>query len=111
MKYRIEYYSDKVQKNLFTFPKTLIARFIHITERMKIHGPNIGMPHTKAMKNGLFEMRLKSQDGLGRVLYCTLVGHRIVILHGFVKKTDRTPKKDLTLGLARMKEVKKNALP
>ncbi|EXS21116.1 type II toxin-antitoxin system RelE/ParE family toxin [Acinetobacter pittii] len=51
-------------------------------------------------------MRLKSQEGIARVMYCTLVGKRIVMLHSFVKKTQKTPKQDLNLALDRMKEVK-----
>ena len=41
---------------------------------MRIYGANLGMPHTKAMKDGLFEMRMKSKEGIGRVFYCTLGG-------------------------------------
>ncbi|MFY0068381.1 type II toxin-antitoxin system RelE/ParE family toxin [Acinetobacter baumannii] len=52
------------------------------------------------------ELRLKSQEGIARVMYCTLVGKRIVMLHSFVKKTQKTPKQDLNLALDRMKEVK-----
>lgn len=57
------------------------------------------------MSKGLFELRLKSQEGIARVMYCTLVGKRIVMLHSFVKKTQKTPKQDL-IALDRMKEVK-----
>ena len=49
------------------------------------------------MSKGLFELRLKSQEGIARVMYCTLVGKRIVMLHSFVKKTQKTPKQDLNL--------------
>ena len=69
-------------------------------------GPNLGMPHTKAMGDGLFELRLKGAEGIARVFYCAVVNRRIVMLHSFVKKTDRTPKRDLVLATNRMKEVK-----
>ena len=69
-------------------------------------GPNLGDPHTKAMGNGLFELRLKGAEGIARVFYCTLVGKRIVMLHSFVKKTERTPPRELDVALNRMKEVK-----
>jgi phage-related protein len=39
----------------------------------------------------LYEVRAKAAEGIGRALYCTLVGQRIVILHGFVKKSDKIP--------------------
>jgi phage-related protein len=55
---------------------------------------------------GLFELRLKSREGIGRVFYCTLVGQQIVMLHQFVKKTDKTPPKELAVARKRMKEWK-----
>ena len=66
------------------------------------------MPHTQAMKDGLFELRMKSKEGIGRVFYCTLVNKRIVMLHSFIKKTQKTPPSDLKLAISRMKEVKAN---
>ncbi len=69
-------------------------------------GPNLGEPHTKAMKNGLFELRLKGAEGIARVFFCTQVGRRIVVLHSFVKKTNRTPPRELDTAIRRMKEVK-----
>ena len=42
------------------------------------------------MGDGLFEIRAKGQEGIGRALFCTVVGKRIVILHGFIKKTEKT---------------------
>ncbi len=44
------------------------------------------MPHTKAMGEGLFEMRPKGRDGIGRALYCYQKGKKIIILHAFIKK-------------------------
>jgi phage-related protein len=45
-------------------------------------------------------------EGIGRAFYCTLVGKRIVVLHGFVKKTDKTPSKELKIARDRLKELK-----
>jgi phage-related protein len=73
---------------------------------MLAFGPDLEMPHTRAMGAGLFELRLKSQEGIGRVFYCTVVGRKIVMLHQFVKKTDKTPPKELVLARKRMKEWK-----
>ena len=73
---------------------------------MMQYGPDLGMPHTRAMGAGLFEMRLKSQEGNGRVFYCTLVKRQVVMLHQFVKKTAKTPPKELVVARRRMKEWK-----
>jgi phage-related protein len=53
----------------------------------------------------LFELRIKAAEGIARVFYCTIVGRRIVILHQFVKKTDKTPAKELQIARRRMKEI------
>jgi len=108
MKWKITYYSESLQQEILTLPIGLQARYIHLTARMCIYGANLGMPHTKAMKNGLFELRMKSKEGIGRIFYCTLVNKHIVMLHCFVKKSQKTPKHDLNLAISRMKEIKLN---
>ncbi|WP_236026198.1 type II toxin-antitoxin system RelE/ParE family toxin [Geomonas azotofigens] len=72
---------------------------------MEQYGPNLGMPHTRALGNGLFEIRAKAEEGIGRAFFCTMVGRKIVILHSFIKKTDKTPKRQLEIALTRLKEV------
>ena len=107
MDFEITYYSTKVQEQIFDLPDTLAARYIVLTRRMLAIGPNLGEPHTKSMGSGLFELRLKGAEGIARVFFCTLIGKRIVMLHSFVKKTDRTPKRELEVAQDRMKEIKK----
>jgi phage-related protein len=108
MKWEIVYYNEKLEKEIFRLPETLLARFIRTTDIMQEFGPNIGMPHTRAMGDGLFELRLKGKEGIGRVFYCTLIGNNICFLHSIIKKTQKTPIKDLQLAQFRMKEVKNN---
>jgi phage-related protein len=104
--YTIAYYSDAVQTDILELPDTLGARYIVLTRRMVVLGPNLGEPHTKAFGEGLFELRLKGAEGIARVFFCTLVGKRIVMLHSFMKKTDKTPPRERAVAEARMKEVK-----
>jgi len=106
MSYSITYYSADVQTDIFALPKTLQARYIGLSARMMQHGANLGEPHTKALGDGLFELRLKGSEGIARIFYCTLVGRRIVILHSFVKKTQKTPAHELKIAQHRMNEVK-----
>jgi len=73
---------------------------------METFGPDLGMPHTRAMGGGLFELRLKAAEGIARVFYCTVVDRRIVFLHQFVKKTEKTPRKELQVAQHRMRELK-----
>ncbi|WP_416423335.1 type II toxin-antitoxin system RelE/ParE family toxin [Pseudomonas sp. App30] len=109
MTYTLTYYNESVQDDVLALPPGLRGRYFALTDRMELHGPNLGEPHSKAFGEGLFELRLKSAEGIARAFYCTLVNKRIVVLHSFVKKTDKTPVKDRRLAETRMKEVKNNA--
>ena len=106
MDYTITYYSEAVQEQIIDLPDTLAARYIVLTRRMVALGPNLGEPHTKAFRDGLFELRLKGAEGIARVFFCTMIGKRIVILHSFIKKTARTPKRELDVAQTRLKEIK-----
>ena len=88
-------------------PVTLQARYIALTDRMIEYGPNLGLPHTDAFGGGLFELRLKGAEGIARVFFCTMVGQEIIILHSFLKKTQKTPENELKLAKKRMKELKR----
>jgi phage-related protein len=106
MDYTITYYSESVQEQILDLPDTLSARYIVLTRRMVAIGPNLGEPHTKAFGDGLFELRLKGAEGIARVFFCTQIGKRIVVLHSFIKKSDRTPRRELDVALIRLKEMK-----
>ena len=106
MEWEIEYYSEDLQRAIMAFPPGIQARYIHLTQRMLAFGPNLGMPHSRAMGQGLFELRLKSKEGIARVFYCHLAGQRIIVLHAFVKKSEKTPANELKVARDRLKEVK-----
>jgi len=105
MDYKISFFNSNVQAEFERWPVGLRARFRALTIRIESYGPNLGMPHTRAMADGLFEIRAKAEEGIGRAFYCTLVGRRVVILHGFIKKTDKTPQRELEIARNRLKEV------
>jgi len=106
VEYTITYYSEEVQDEILALPDTLAARYVVLTRRMVALGPNLGEPHTKAFGEGLFELRLKGAEGIARVFYCTVVGRRIVMLHSFIKKSAKTPRRDLEIARGRTIEVK-----
>ena len=105
MVFRLSYYNETVEAELDAWPVGLSARFRALSLRMEAYGHNLGMPHTRALGNGLFEVRAKAEEGIGRVFFCTMDGRKIIILHSFVKKTDKTPKRELDIALTRQKEV------
>lgn len=104
-KWKIEFYSEKVQREITKLPKSLYAKFLLFGERMIEFGPYLGMPHTKPFGDGLLELRLKGKEVIGRVFYCAVVDNRIVFLHSFVKKSQKTPLKELNIAKKRKKEV------
>ena len=69
MEYVIEYYSDTVIEEIFALPDTLAARYLVLTRRIVAVGQNLGAPHTDAFGDGLFELRLKGQEGIARVFF------------------------------------------
>jgi phage-related protein len=106
MTWRVTFFSRRVEDDILSLPAGLVARFVRYAEKMETFGPDLGMPHTRAMGGGLFELRLKAAEGIARVFYCTLIERRIVFLHQFVKKTEKTPRKELQIAQQRMKEAK-----
>ena len=80
MSWTVTFYDMDVESEILDLPTGLLARFVRYAERMEEHGPNLGMPHTRAMGDGVFELRLKAGEGIARVLYCTVVDQRIVML-------------------------------
>ena len=106
MNWRITFYNEKVEEKTLNFPKGILANFLHIAEMMQEYGPALGKPYTAPLKDGLFEIRAKGQEGIGRSIFCTVKGKEIIILHSFIKKSQKTPKKELDLAKKRMKEVK-----
>lgn len=68
------------------------------------YGWPLGMPLVRKMGAGLWEVRSTIPDGIARVLFTT-VGASMVLLHGFIKKSAKTPDDDLKLAKQRKKEV------
>ena len=64
MKWNLEYYSEDVEESILSLPDGLLARYLRLTDLMIEFGPNLGLPHTKAIKSGLFELRVKSKEGI-----------------------------------------------
>ena len=101
----IEYFNAKVQQNIEGWPVGIYADFLRLIQMMEKHGADLRMPHSRAMGQGLFELRCKGKEGIGRAFYCTMVGREIVVLHCFIKKTQDTPDKELAIARKRLKEV------
>jgi phage-related protein len=107
MAWHIEFYAG-VEDDILTMPPGIQARILKLLELIEEYGANLGAPHTEPLGQGLYEIRAKAKDGIGRALFCYRKGQHIVVLHVFVKKTQKTPNKEINLAKLRMKEVNHN---
>jgi phage-related protein len=92
---------------LEALPEDIRARFERIVNLIKAKGlEQVHEPYVKHLEGKLWEMRMKGRDGIARSIYVTATGQRIVILHSFIKKSQKTPKAVLDIARERAKEVK-----
>ena len=106
MAYEVEYFHPRVLEAIEAWPVDVLADYAHLVELLALHGPDLRMPHSRAMGDGLFEIRPRGREGIGRAFYCFRLGRRVVVLHAFIKKTAQTPERDLKLARKRLKEVR-----
>ena len=105
MHWSIEYYSESVRLEIEALPVGIRAAYARLTFMLEEFGLELRMPHSRAIGDGLFELRPKGREGIARVFYCMKVGRKIIVLHSFVKKANETPKRELDSALRRQKEI------
>lgn len=105
MNWTISYFNEQVRKEISDWPVGLYADFLRLISLIEEHGADLRLPHSRAMGEGLFELRCKGKEGAGRAFYCTMIGRRIIILHSFIKKTQQTPDLELKIARRRLKEI------
>jgi phage-related protein len=101
-------YDERLEEWLETIPADIKAKVLRIVEMLVMFGPhNVREPYVKHVEGQrkLFEISAKGKDGIARVFYCTISRQKIILLHGFIKKTDKTPKKEIDIAVKRMWEV------
>lgn len=79
-------------------------KFIYKKELLEHFGPQLRYPHTSEIGNGMFELRFKGKEGQVRVLFFFCYGKQIILTHGFVKKTQKIPKKEINIAIKRREE-------
>ena len=97
---------DPVDAEIEALPPGLQARVIRLLEAIE----NLGLeqlhePHVKHLEGKLWELRAKAREGIARGIYVTAAGRRVVVLHVFVKKTQKTPLRAMEIARSRMKQV------
>lgn len=106
MPWTVETLNQTVDAELEALPADMRARLTRIANLIEEMGlENMGEPHVKHIEGRLWEMRLKGRSGISRALYVAAVGRRVVIVRVFVKRTEKTPRREIELALTRAKLV------
>jgi phage-related protein len=108
MTWNVVYFNDQVKREVFELPDGILASYLRLVDIMEEFGADLRMPHSRAMGDGLFELRPRGEEGIGRVFYCMHVNRQVVVLHSFVKKTQETPRNELRKARKRLKEVQRS---
>jgi len=100
-------YGDKrAEKEISKLADDMRADFLRIIELVERYGlEQVHEPYIKHLRGKLWEMRMRGRDGIARAAYVTTQGKQVVILHTFIKKTQRTPPEAIELALKRAKEL------
>ena len=106
MTWTVELLDSRVRDELEALPADMKARFRRIVELIQGYGlEQIREPHVKHLEGPLWEMRMKGRDGISRAVYVTARGRRVVVVRVFVKKNQKTPRREIDLAMERAKEV------
>lgn len=102
----IETLNATVDEEIEALPVDMRARLVRIAELIATVGlENVREPHIKHLEGQLWEMRMKGKDGISRGLYVTARKKRVVIVRVFIKKTEKTPRREIEIALIRAKEI------
>ena len=106
MKWRVEFLDNEVLATLGAFPGDIRASFERIVALIEAHGiERMREPYVKHLEGPVWETRMKGRDGVARAAYVTAPGKRVVVVHVFAKKTQKTPRREIETALGRAKEV------
>lgn len=106
MDYLVKYYHISIIAEIESWPDSILADFARLLELLMEFGPNLRMPYSRALGDGLFEMRPHGRDGIARIFFCYTAGQTIVLLHAYLKKTQTAPGRELNTARKRMKEAR-----
>lgn len=106
MAWVVETLNETVDRELGALAPDMRARFSRIAELIESLGlAQVGAPHVRHIHGPIWEMRLKGRSGIARALYVTANNQRLVVVRAFVKKTQKTPGREIELALQRAKEL------
>lgn len=99
----IHFFDDELERFIQGLEKSSIAKILRTLDLLEKFGNKLGMPHSKPLKDGLFELRIRGVQEI-RIIY---VFHKrsVVLLHGFSKKTQKLPVKHLNIALGKKNQI------
>jgi phage-related protein len=110
MQWSIEYFvSENGKSPVKDFIDSLSAeskaKFIFIADLLTEYGLEVREPYVKPITGSrkLFEMRIKDRQNIHRIFYFAFTGRKLILLHGFTKKTDKTPPREIDIAETRMR--------
>lgn len=100
--FTVEYYrkqdgSCPIKEFLNSLDEKMQAKLFRLLYLLEQNGNELREPYSKFLKDGIFELRGQQGNNIARVLYFFVVGQKIIITHGFIKKTQKTPKSEIKL--------------
>ena len=95
--YRLENGEAPVEEFLDSLNPKMRNKAVRSLELLEEFGNTLREPNSKAMGDGLFELRIKFSSDISRIFYFFVVDNRIILTNGFIKKTQKTPKREIAL--------------
>ena len=89
--------SEPVKQFLNSLDKKMRAKMVRTIEALQNNGNDLREPYSKHLDDGIFELRAKVGTDISRVLYFFFIGQRVILTNGFIKKTQKTPTKEINL--------------
>lgn len=106
MPWVVVFLNEEVQASLDAFSLDIRASFQRFVELIQSHGLEcVREPYVRHLEGPLWEMRMKGRHGIARAIYVTAIGRRVVVVHVFEKKTQKTPRREIITAMKRAKEV------
>ena len=100
MKFEVEFYEKKngnqpAKEFILSQEKKMIAKILDMIKLLQDNGYQLREPYSKALEDGIFELRIKSGSNISRIMYFFYVDQHIILTNGFIKKTQKTPRREI----------------
>ena len=99
----VRFFDSQVEKFIHSLERGTIAKVLRTIDLLELFGNNLSLPHSRKVGNGLFELRIRGKQEI-RIFY-TFHKNETILLYGFLKKTRRTPQKEIRNAMQKIKKL------